>query len=129
MKGGDSDDSDDDDRKRVVRSHRDKKWDQMKEGVADLSKQIKNGEWVAIQKAFDALNKLLAKSAQLVAKEGIPSFYFKALIDLEAAVSKAEEDKAAIKKMSKANAKALNSMKQNLRKTTKPHEGELAKLR
>ena len=38
---------------------------------------------VAIQSAFDGLTKLLSKSAQLVATEGIPPFYLKALVDLE----------------------------------------------
>ena len=55
----------------------------------------------------------------IVAKEGVPKFYFQALIMLETTVTKTLADKAAVKKMSQANAKSLNSMKQKLRKVRK----------
>ena len=46
-----------------------------------------------VEASFDALNKQLAKAAALVAKEGIPAFYFKALVLLEERVEKNLEDK------------------------------------
>jgi len=126
---GGSDDSDDEDKKRVVRSHRDKKWDQMTEAVTELKSQIRADDWVAVNSAFDNLNKLLGKAAQLVAKEGVPAFYFKALVTVEEASNKKLADKAAVKKLSSSSAKALNGMKQKLRKIAKPYEAELAKIR
>ena len=46
MKGGDSDSDSDDDKKRVVRSHRDKKWDQMIEAVNELNGHVRSNDWV-----------------------------------------------------------------------------------
>ena len=102
----------DDDKKRVVRSHKDKQWDKMEEGAKDVRDQIKQEEWVKVEAAFDNLNKLLAKAAALVAKEGIPPFYFKLLVQIEETVDRNLEDKAAVKKLAKSSAKSLNSLKQ-----------------
>ena len=72
---------------------------------------------------FDSLNKQLEKAKQIVAKEGVPIFYFSALIALEDAVAKALSDKAAVKKLSSTNAKSLNGMKQKLRRQRKMVRG------
>ena len=129
MKDADDDDSSDDDSKRVVRSQRDRKWEQMTEAIAELKVHLKGDDWVKVSGAFDNVNKMLAKAATLIAREGMPAFYFKLLILLEADTDKATEDKAALKKMSSANAKAVNTLKQKLRKVCKPYEKELGKLR
>lgn len=128
MKGDDDADSDDDS-KRVVRSHKDKKWDQMMAEISNMKNHIKINDWVAIGDDFDKLNKQLAKAHTIVAKEGVPSFYHTALIMLEDALEKALENKEAKKKMASSNAKALNGMKQKLRKTTKTYQDVLDKLR
>lgn len=44
---------------------------------------------VAIGEDFDKLNKQLAKAHTIVAKEGVPTFYYKALLMLEDALDKA----------------------------------------
>jgi translation initiation factor 3 subunit C len=124
MKGGDDSDSDED-KKRVVRSHRDKKWDQMTEAVASMKNHIKIHDWLAVTDDFDKLNKLLQKAKAITDKEGIPKFYFQALLHLDTANGKALEDKDAKKKMSPSNAKALNSMKQKLRKITATYKDQL----
>ena len=46
MKGDASEDSDSDDGKRVVRSHRDKKWDLMQDAANELKSQVKAADWV-----------------------------------------------------------------------------------
>lgn len=124
MKGGDDSDSDEDS-KRVVRSHRDKKWDQMTEAVASMKNHIKIHDWLAVTDDFDKLNKMLQKAKAITDKEGIPKFYFNALLHLDAANAKALEDKDAKKKMSPSNAKALNSMKQKLRKISATYKDQL----
>ena len=93
MKGDDDADSDDDS-KRVVRSHKDKKWDQMMAEISNMKNHIKINDWVAIGDDFDKLNKQLAKAHTIVAKEGVPSFYHTALIMLEDALEKALEKAA-----------------------------------
>ena len=79
--------------------------------------------------AFDNVNKMLAKAATLVAKEGIPDFYFKMLILLETECDRATESKAALKSLNSSNAKAVNTLKQKLRKVTQPYKAKLDPLR
>ena len=90
---GDADSDDDDDGKRVVRSHKDKRWDQMTETIAKMKNSMKNNDWNAVTDDFAALHKLLEKAKQIVAKEGLPTFYFKALLTLDVALQKALADK------------------------------------
>jgi len=125
--GGDAaDDSDsDDDKKRVVRSHRDKKWDQMTEVVVSMKNHIKIHDWIAVTDDLANLNKMLLKAKNITDREGIPSFYFHALLHLEATNSKALEDKEAKRKMSSSNSKALISMKQKLRKLLPTYKVQL----
>ena len=64
--------------------------------------------------------------------EGIPGFYLDALAELNdvtnKAVAVAKEGKGeGAKKQSKANGKAMISMKQKLLRTTKQYEGDMAK--
>ena len=125
----DDDSDDDDDSKRVVRSARDKKWDNLAQTADSLKNHIKINDWNAVTADFDSLNKQLEKAKQIVAKEGVPTFYFSALIALEDAVAKALSDKAAVKKLSSTNAKSLNGMKQKLRKHCKQYEDDLARVR
>jgi len=128
MKGDDDSDSDDD-KKRVVKSNRDKKWEQMQDMVNDLKNHVKINDWLAISDDFEKLNKLLAKSSMIVAKEGVPAFYFKGLLFLEKELNKALDNKEAKKKMSSTNAKALNGMKQKLRKHMKNYEKEIEDIK
>ena len=67
---GDADSDDDDDGKRVVRSHKDKRWDQMQEAVASMKNHIKINDWVAVTEDYDKLNKLLQKAKPIVEREG-----------------------------------------------------------
>lgn len=129
MKTGDADSDSDDDGKRVVRSHKDKRWDQMTETITKMKNSMKNNDWNAVTDDFASLHKLLEKAKQIVAKEGVPLFYFKALLSLDVVLQKSLADKPAIKKMSKTNAKSLNGMKQNLRKKMAEHETKLAEVK
>ena len=63
LKVDDSDDSDDD-KKRVVRSHRDKKWDQMKDALSMLKNSIEVKDWLTLVKTFDSLEKMMSKVQQ-----------------------------------------------------------------
>ena len=83
MKDADDDDSDEEDKVRVVRSQRDKKWEQLNDAVTELKGLVKAEDWVKASASFDNINKMFAKAATLVAKEGVPEFYFRLLVDLE----------------------------------------------
>ena len=90
---GDADSDDDDDGKRVVRSHKDKRWEQMTETITKMKNSMKNNDWNAVTEDFASLHKLLEKAKQIVAKEGVPTFYFKALLSLDVCLQKALADK------------------------------------
>ncbi|TPX42426.1 hypothetical protein SeLEV6574_g05610 [Synchytrium endobioticum] len=135
MKGAAETDSDDDDEeedvKRVVRSARDKRFEDMRSAVKSLKNASKINDWIAIQNEFDRLNKLHSKAASVILKEGTPRFYIRALIRTEDLVKKwsSDENKDKTKKMNPSTSKAFTAMKQKIKKHNKMFEADIAKLR
>mmetsp|Transcript_10651 Transcript_10651/g.24731 ORF Transcript_10651/g.24731 Transcript_10651/m.24731 type:complete len:911 (-) Transcript_10651:2-2734(-) len=124
----DSDDSEDEG-PRVVKSARDKRWEAMISTIKSMRNHLRIKDWNAVTNDFDTLGKQLSKAAAIVNKEGKPKFYHRALLMLEAHTNRELEDKEAKKKMSPTNAKALNAMRQKIRKITKELEAELEAFR
>ncbi|KAF8312864.1 hypothetical protein DL93DRAFT_1234382 [Clavulina sp. PMI_390] len=134
LKGGsddsDSDDSDDESTKHVVKSARDKRIEEL-EGVGSVIEQkVKIGDWAAINSEFDKLTRLIQRQSTLSGTTAEPTapIYLRVLSSLEKAISDVREaaaqPDAAKKKMDTAKAKALNTMKQKLKKTIKEYETE-----
>ena len=65
----------------------------MTECINKMKNDMKINDWNAISADFDLLHKLLEKAKQIIAKEGIPKFYFKALLNLDAFLQKTLADK------------------------------------
>ncbi|ORY02888.1 hypothetical protein K493DRAFT_276897 [Basidiobolus meristosporus CBS 931.73] len=127
MRGGADDDSDDDeDVKRVVKSAKDKRYDEMTASVKIVENALKINDWVTIASEFDKLSKLISKAANLFSTSGTPKFYIRCLVHLEDGLKDALDNK---KKMNASNAKALNSMRQKLRKNNKTYEKDLEEFR
>lgn len=75
---------------------------------------------------FDRANKALQKAAGIIAQSGVPKFYIKAVAELEKEIQKAlAKEKTATKKLNPSNAKALNSMKQNIKKNNRQYESQI----
>jgi translation initiation factor 3 subunit C len=75
------------------------------------------------------LTKQYTKAASVILKEGnVPRFYIRALYGLEDALKVSLENKND-KKMAGASAKALNSMKQKIKKYNKTFEKEIEEYR
>lgn len=75
---------------------------------------------------FDRANKALQKAASIIAQTGVPKFYIKAVAELEKEIQKAlAKEKTATKKLNPSNAKALNSMKQNIKKNNRQYESQI----
>ncbi|TPX69786.1 hypothetical protein SpCBS45565_g02134 [Spizellomyces sp. 'palustris'] len=127
--GSDSDDSDAEDKKRVVKSARDKRFDDMRNSVKALKNAEKINDWVAIQNEFEKLNKAYSKANAIIQREGVPRFYIRAIVQLEDFLKETLTNKDAIKKMNASSSRALNAMKQKLRKHNKQHEAEIEKWR
>lgn len=70
---------------------------------------------------FDKLNKIVSKPTETSA----PKVYIKIIADLEDFMNEALKDKAAAKKMNAANARALNTIKQRLKRNNRGYEKEI----
>ncbi|KAJ3793544.1 eukaryotic translation initiation factor 3 subunit 8 N-terminus-domain-containing protein [Lentinula aff. detonsa] len=91
-----------------------------------MENALKINDWVSISNEFDKLARMIQRQHNV--SEPIPPFYIKTLLSLESALTSAiAKEKEAKKKMNATNAKALNSMKQKVRKASKEYEQDIAK--
>ena len=116
-------DSDSSDEERVVKSAKDRAFEAFEAHARSIRNGMKIRDFNKIQAEFDALTKALTKSKNLIAKHGgVPRFYIRLLCDLDVFIKERLADKAAFKKLSASNGRALNRMKLTLRKHNKQYE-------
>ncbi|GAA5962470.1 hypothetical protein JCM3765_004307 [Sporobolomyces pararoseus] len=120
----DSDDSSDDERGKVVKSAKSKRADEVDACVKTIENGGKINDWVSISNEFDKLVRLVSRQANV--SDGIPSGFYKVLSNLDEMLVSAQANR---KKMNATNAKALNSMKQKVKKTQREHETQLNKYK
>lgn len=123
---------DEEETKRVVRSTREKRYEE----ITEIIKQIKNHKKIKdmskLLTSFENLTKAFQKAKMVIEKEeggNIPKFYIRSLVELEDFVSECWEDREGRKNMSKNNSKSLATLRQKLRKYSKDYEADITRYR
>lgn len=117
---------DEEDTKRVVRSAKDKRFEELTNYIKTIRNAMKIRDMSKCLEEFEQLCRAFTKSKNIVDKEGVPSFYIRLLADLEEYLNQLWEDKEGKKKMNKNNAKALSTLRQKIRKYNRDFETEIA---
>lgn len=127
--GADSDtDSDsEDESRRVVKSAKSKRQDEIDASVKIMENGAKINDWVVISAEFDKLVRLINRQAN--AADPLPVSYVKIILSLEESQISVNENASVKKKMNATNAKALNTMKQKLKKTIRENEAIIEKYK
>ncbi|GAA5987963.1 hypothetical protein JCM11641_005965 [Rhodosporidiobolus odoratus] len=125
LKGAASDDSDsDEDRAKVVKSAKSKRADEVDQSVKTIENGAKINDWVTISNEFDKLVRQVGR--QITTADPIPTGFYKILSQLDEMVATAQNNR---KKMNATNSKALNSMKQKVKKVQREHETALTRYK
>ncbi|EPQ57410.1 hypothetical protein GLOTRDRAFT_92447 [Gloeophyllum trabeum ATCC 11539] len=120
----DSEEEDEDDVRRVVKSAKDKRYEEMEATGKIMDNALKINDWVAISSEFDKLARMVQRSQNV--SEPVPPFFIRTLINLESSLNTAlSKEKESKKKMNASNARALTAMKQKVKKTVKEYEKEV----
>jgi translation initiation factor 3 subunit C len=117
------------DEQRVVRSEKDRAWENIFERVLKIRSAMKINDWNLIHEEFEDVNKQIDKSKMLIMKHGLPGFYVKMLMDVEDFVKVTLANKEAVAKMKPVISRALNRMKLVARRHNLRYEAEIARCR
>ncbi|KAJ8098823.1 eukaryotic translation initiation factor 3 subunit 8 N-terminus-domain-containing protein [Lipomyces tetrasporus] len=127
LRGEESEESDEDESRRVVKSAKDKRLEEIDAIIRTIDNAKKINDWVHISNEFDKLNKIIAKASQ---QGDTPKTYIKAIAELEDFMNETiKTEKDSKKKMNATNARALNSIKQRIKKNNRQYEDLIAKFR
>lgn len=120
--------SESEDEKRVVKSAKDKLIDEIDACLKAIDNGKKINDWVAISGEFDKLNKLVERAVKQY--QTTPKQYIKSLVALdEFAQDASKNEKQAKKKMNASNSRALNTIKQRIKKTSRDYESQIAQFK
>lgn len=123
---------DEEEQKRVVRSAREKRFEELKDIIRQLKNFKKIKDLSNMLTSFEDLTKAYTKALPVIQKEekGItPRFYIQCLVEVETFLNDLWEDKDARKNLSKNNSKSLSTLRQKLRKYVKDFEADMEKFK
>ncbi|AFR95378.1 eukaryotic translation initiation factor 3 subunit C [Cryptococcus neoformans C23] len=127
-----SDEESEEEDKIIVLSAKDKRFAEMEAAIHSIQNAVKNTDWVLASSELDKLFRFITRHlvtivASPIPPEGhIPPRFLETLVSLEGDVAKTlAAEKSAPKKMAPAKAKAVNGIRQTLKKKNKEFEGVL----
>lgn len=124
--------SDEEDVKRVVRSAKEKRFEELSNIIKNIRNFKKIKDIGSILSSFEELTKAYSKAQPVIMKEEngvIPKFVIRSLAELEEFINQTWDDKDGRKNMSKNNGKSLSTLRQKFRKYIKDFETEIKKFR
>ncbi|RSL50564.1 Eukaryotic translation initiation factor 3 subunit C [Fusarium sp. AF-6] len=121
----DSDDSDEEQRGKV-KSAKDKRLDELEASIKQIENGQKNGDWTLISAEYDKLNRQVTK----LPGSKPPKPYIRILAELEDFMNESlAKAKVTPKKMNATQARALNAVKQKIKKTNKEYQSQIDSYR
>ncbi|XP_023319384.1 eukaryotic translation initiation factor 3 subunit C-like [Trichogramma pretiosum] len=118
---------DEEDTKRVVRSAKEKRYEEIKNAIKLIGNQKKIKDINPMLNTWEELTKAYNKAAPVIAsvENGkTPTFYLRCLVELDDFIKEVWNDTDGRKSMSKTNSKALSTLRQKLRKYIKEKDFE-----
>jgi translation initiation factor 3 subunit C len=117
-----SEDSDEEVRAKV-KSAKDKRLDELEASIKQIENGQKNGDWTLISNEFDKLNRQVAR---LQESGKTPKPYIRIVAELEDFMNEAlAKQKVTPKKMNATQARALNAVKQKIKKNSKDYQKQI----
>ncbi|KAG7174371.1 Eukaryotic translation initiation factor 3 subunit C-like [Homarus americanus] len=123
---------DEEDTKRIVRSAKEKRYEELKNIIRSIKNYKKNKDMSNLLSSFEDLCRSYTKTLPVVQKEEggkTPRFFIRCLAELDEFIQTVWEDKVGRKSMSKNNAKGLTTLRQKYRKYAKEYDTDLAVFR
>lgn len=107
-----------DEEKRVVRAHKDKKFDELKNRVKNIRNAKNNRDIKSVLSEFEELVKSYDRSKTVFARQNIenPRFYIRCISELEDFVARIWKDKEIRNNLSKPNNKSLTTLRGKITK-------------
>ncbi|KAF1837019.1 eukaryotic translation initiation factor 3 subunit C [Decorospora gaudefroyi] len=121
--------SDDEDVNKVLKSAKDKRFDELEATIRLIENAQKINDWAVISDQFD---KLIRQVPTLVKQNDgkVPKLYIQAVADLETVVIEThEKQKVTPKKMNAVNGRGFNAVRQKIKKHNRDYEKDIAAYR
>lgn len=126
----DSDDSDDEEKVTVVKSAKDKRFDELEATIKLMDNAGRISDWSVINEQYDKMNRQVpVLMRQLDGKP--PKPFVKAIAELETSVAEAFEKQKVTpgKKMNPIAQKGLNALRQKIKKNNREYQSEITSFR
>ncbi|KAF2803711.1 eukaryotic translation initiation factor 3 subunit C [Mytilinidion resinicola] len=122
-------DSSDEERVKIVKSAKDKRFEELEGTIRLIENAEKINDWAVISEQFEKLNRQVP--ALIKQNDGKPpKLYIKAIADLETVMLETiEKQKVSPKKMNAINTRGLNAVRQRIRKNNKDYAKDIDSYR